>query len=841
MREPVKYGDYYLFERVAVGGMAEVFKGVSYGVEGFERLFAVKRVLPNISEDQEFIEMFIDEAKIAVQLTHANIGQIFELGKNEGAYFIAMEFVQGKDLRAIWDRARNRGQRLDIAMCCHIIKEVCEALEYAHSKKNERHESLNLVHRDVSPQNIIVSYDGEVKLIDFGIAKAAGKASKTQAGILKGKFGYMSPEQVRGKPIDRRSDLFSLAVVLYELLTLERCFQGESDFSTLEKVRNVDIRRPAAINRDIPPELERIVLRGLSRNPDDRYQSASELQDALQKFLYQSGSFYARKDLSGYMRRQFDRELRDEQHRMGEFRDYAGKHIPEARRANSGPASVDQPAEPSKPDLPALSWEEDELETAVWDRSPSQVMRGVEPERPMTPPRAAPAAPEPAFVQAGLGAAATPSPRLAKAGAARTPPPRAPQGPGPGAGPLPADLDLPRDQFRRRDTTRQRLAALLLVALLAVAAGVLAIRNFSAEAPTGTLVIDTKPVNVQLYLDGQRMHDGATPVKLAGLAPGEHRVKVVGAGYEAVEQLLTIAGGEERALSIELPPEKKITALTVETTPGGAKVYVDGKLIDRTPLRTEDVTAGKRQVRVEMPGYLPWSATVDVQPAVENKLPPVKLAPETVTVAFLPEPDDARITLTLPDGKKVTLDGAARYEVPNKGGVTIRVERSGYEPTDRALPQYFERRATEVVSLSARAEVPDPAPRAPVAVRPARRPDPAPVRRPPPREDPDPPDEDGPCRGEDCPPQDGAPIAADPEAPPPPPPAPKQNGFLKLMAKPPGRAFINGKDVGWTPLLKHPLPPGTHTVTLVREEPPTYRGTISVVIEEGETTFRKYP
>jgi serine/threonine protein kinase len=245
LRDPLKFGNYYLIERVNIGGMAEVFKGVSYGVEGFERLFAVKRVLPNISEDQEFIEMFIDEAKIAVQLNHANIGQIFELGNAENSYFIAMEFVQGKDLRALFDRVRKRNERIDIPMTCHIVKEVCEALEYAHNKKNERQEALNLVHRDVSPQNIIVSYDGEVKLIDFGIAKAAGKASKTQAGILKGKFGYMSPEQVRGRPIDRRSDIFSLGVVLFELLTLERCFQGESDFSTLEKVRNVDIRRPA--------------------------------------------------------------------------------------------------------------------------------------------------------------------------------------------------------------------------------------------------------------------------------------------------------------------------------------------------------------------------------------------------------------------------------------------------------------------------------------------------------------------------------------------------------------------------------------------------------------------
>ena len=171
MRDPVKFGDYYLFERIAVGGMAEVFKAVSYGVEGFERLCAIKRVLPNISEDQEFINMFIDEAKIAVRLAHANIGQVFELGNAEDSYFISMEFVPGRDTRGIFDRERKLGRRLDIPMCCHVVKEVCEALEYAHNKRGDDQEPLSIIHRDVSPQNILVSYDGEVKLIDFGSAK----------------------------------------------------------------------------------------------------------------------------------------------------------------------------------------------------------------------------------------------------------------------------------------------------------------------------------------------------------------------------------------------------------------------------------------------------------------------------------------------------------------------------------------------------------------------------------------------------------------------------------------------------------------------------------------------
>ena len=170
MRAPSKFDEYYLIERIAVGGMAEVFKGVSYGAEGFERLSAVKRVLPHIAEDKEFIEMFIDEAKIAAQLQHPNIGQVFHLGQSEGKYFIAMEFISGQDLRAIFDRARERGTPLDLGWCAYMVKEVCEALDYAHRKTNARQEPMHLIHRDVSPQNIIVSYDGGTKLIDFGIA-----------------------------------------------------------------------------------------------------------------------------------------------------------------------------------------------------------------------------------------------------------------------------------------------------------------------------------------------------------------------------------------------------------------------------------------------------------------------------------------------------------------------------------------------------------------------------------------------------------------------------------------------------------------------------------------------
>ncbi|MCE9573770.1 MAG: serine/threonine protein kinase, partial [Deltaproteobacteria bacterium] len=320
MKKPVPFGKYYLLERINVGGMAEVFRAKAFGVEGFERLVAVKRILPNIAEDKEFIKMFIDEAKIAVQLNHANIAQIFDLGVVDSSYYIALEHIHGRDLRNIFDRCRNGGEPMPIAQACFVSMKMCEGLDYAHNKRDQAGREINLVHRDVSPQNVLISFEGEVKIIDFGIAKAAGKGSKTQAGILKGKFGYMSPEQVRGLPIDRRSDIFSCGIVLYELLTGERLFVGESDFSTLEKVRNVEILPPSTYNRKIPDELERIVLKALAKDADDRYQNAIDLHDELQAFVYTAGEFYSRKDLASWMKRSFAKEIEEETAKLEQYR-----------------------------------------------------------------------------------------------------------------------------------------------------------------------------------------------------------------------------------------------------------------------------------------------------------------------------------------------------------------------------------------------------------------------------------------------------------------------------------------------------------------------------------------
>ena len=316
VRQPIPFGKYLLLDRISVGGMAEVFKAKSFGVEGFEKVIAIKRILPSMGEDRDFIKMFIDEAKIAGQLAHANVCQIFELGRSEGAHFIAMEYIWGRDLLQMQNRLKRLNQPMPINMACHIIAKVCEGLDYAHRKRDAMGRALKIVHRDCSPQNVLVSFEGEVKLIDFGIAKAASRSSRTMAGVLKGKFGYMSPEQVRGLPLDRRTDIFALGTILYESLAGARLFIGESDFSTLEKVRNVDITPPSSVNADVPSEVEAIVMRALSKDPEDRYQWASEMQADLITYLTRQDFVYTSKQLAKWIRSAFSEEHEHERSLM---------------------------------------------------------------------------------------------------------------------------------------------------------------------------------------------------------------------------------------------------------------------------------------------------------------------------------------------------------------------------------------------------------------------------------------------------------------------------------------------------------------------------------------------
>jgi serine/threonine protein kinase len=300
--------------------MAEVFKAKAFGVEGFERFLAIKRILPDMAEDDEFIQMFIDEAKIAVQLTHANICQILELGKIEDSHFIAMEYVWGKDLLQIIQRYRKQQQIMPLPLACFAVLKVSEGLDYAHRKCDPQGRPLGIIHRDISPQNVLVSYDGEVKLIDFGIAQARFRSAKTQAGVLKGKLSYMSPEQARGLPLDRRSDIFSLGILLYEMVTGRRLFHSDSELMTLEMVRSAEITAPSKINPALPPALDAVVLKALARLPDDRYQWANEMQEELVALLMSYEPVFTGADLATAMRSLFPEEMERERQMMEEYR-----------------------------------------------------------------------------------------------------------------------------------------------------------------------------------------------------------------------------------------------------------------------------------------------------------------------------------------------------------------------------------------------------------------------------------------------------------------------------------------------------------------------------------------
>ena len=300
------FGDYTLLDRIATGGMAEVWRARRRGVEGFQKTVAIKKILSHLTGSQDFIKMFIDEAKLAAQLSHNNIIQIYDLGKVGDDFFIAMEHVDGKDLRSILTAAQDSNRPIPMGLALLIVSAVAQALDYAHRKRDFDNRAMGLVHRDVSPQNVMISYEGAIKLCDFGIVKAVAKASTTQMGALKGKLQYMSPEQAWGKSVDARSDIFSLGSVLYEVLTGNQLFSGESEIGVLDAVRECQIGSPREIVPAIPEEVARIVLRALAKSPDERFQTAGELEHEIRAVLDNLRPTPSQKDLSAYLHTLFE-------------------------------------------------------------------------------------------------------------------------------------------------------------------------------------------------------------------------------------------------------------------------------------------------------------------------------------------------------------------------------------------------------------------------------------------------------------------------------------------------------------------------------------------------------
>jgi len=312
----IQFGKYLLLDKIASGGMAELYRAKIIGDEGFEKIVAVKKILPYLAFDQMLVTCFIDEAKLAALLQHPNIVQIYDFGRMANSYFIAMELLSGKDLRLTTNKAKKANMPISLETALHITGQICEGLDYAHKLCDFGGKRLGIIHRDISPPNILITYSGHIKIIDFGIAKARNNSKDTQVGIIKGKVAYMSPEQADGKVIDHRSDIFATGILLYEMLARRRMFSGDDTLQVLAQVRECRFEPPEKVIGCERPELFGILNRALAKRPDDRYGTSGEMAAEIENLLQRLSERPSSQSISHYMHRLFQEEVFTEERAM---------------------------------------------------------------------------------------------------------------------------------------------------------------------------------------------------------------------------------------------------------------------------------------------------------------------------------------------------------------------------------------------------------------------------------------------------------------------------------------------------------------------------------------------
>lgn len=440
---PVSFGKYELISRLAAGGMAEIFLARTKSIQGFEKYLVIKRILQHRTEDPEFVRMFLDEARVAATLDHPNIVQIYDVGHVENEYYIAMEYLRGHNVIEIVRAGAKLGYaKPPLEHVVSILTQVCAGLHYAHEKRDFEGRSLAIVHRDITPQNLVVSFDGSVKVVDFGIAKVATREVETLAGTLKGKIGYMSPEQCRGSDVDRRSDLFAVGIILYELTTGKRLYHERSDFDTLKKIIEGPVPSPREVLPFYPAFLNAIVVRCLQKDPDDRYQSARELHADLDAFARDNQLVTGTVPLSQYMERVYADELASRESTeaaglgAGTGTGSSASYLGEASRRSSAPLATPL-AEARRQHLARLLLQATVAVLLVllgggivWWQTRGTAPPPVVASRPLAPPAAAPPT------------VATPTPLPTPAAAALPPTPSAKTRPRPAAKPGDAHLTV---------------------------------------------------------------------------------------------------------------------------------------------------------------------------------------------------------------------------------------------------------------------------------------------------------------------------------------------------------------------------------------------------------------
>ena len=606
---PIIFKDYCLVERVSVGGMAEVYRGRSFRAPDAPGFFAIKRILPNLAEDRDFITMFIDEARLAIELNHPNVCQMYELGRIQDSFYIVMEFIAGRDLLAIQKHLRKLRRVMSPAQAAFIVSKICDGLDYAHRKTNAEGQSLSIVHRDISPQNVLVAFDGTVKVIDFGIARAATKTQQTQVGVLKGKFGYMSPEQVDTKELDQRSDVFAVGVLFWELLTARRLFHAESDYEVLDKVRAAKVQPPSERNPAVPPELDRIVLQALKRNRDERYTWASEMARDLRAWLDTVRPPYSQATLSSWMVGAFPEALQSERQKIVDFAIF---RTPEDVRRYNAQLDFHGSAPGEGVEVMDLTMASDEA-TRVFDPEAGAAAEVL---------AASDGDPSPTMVMDSFASSSSGGPSSSGPSTA----PRA----------IRSGLPLPRPR-PARNRALVALASLLVLGIVGLGLWILA----PAWAPKAELIVDVTPrQEAILYLDGVQI-EGSAPWTLP-MRPGPTQVRLVQPDHEPWSEALLLERGQVLRVHPELVPMRGGQAtLRLVLDPPDAQVFVNGEHVsgseagDRREVAL--VTGDPSVVEIYAPGHFVEELRLDLMNRVVEERS-VELRPAVGTIIVRSQP-----------------------------------------------------------------------------------------------------------------------------------------------------------------------------------------------------------
>jgi serine/threonine protein kinase len=569
-----RYGKFDLLGRIAYGGMAEIFLARELQDGRAGRFVVVKRVLPHVANDRTFVDMFTDEARLVMQLSHPNICHVYSYGREEGAPFISMEWVNGMPLSRVQRRAKSRGG-LSVPLALKIVAQVADALDHAHRAVDQSTgEPLGIVHRDVSPQNVMVSFDGVVKLLDFGIAKAASHSTRTEAGTIKGKFAYMAPEQCLGEPLDARADVFALGIVLLELLAGHHPFKKQTEFDTMRALVYEAAPAPSALAAGISPRLDAIVRQATAKRRDERFQSATEVGLALEQELARMGEVVTTARIGERMNELFREEIK-----AGPRLD-TRIQVPPAKEGTSE-AEVPQPV------LPSNATEQVAAMPAMPPATPGDATEVSVARARSAPPRAGWLLAA-LLVIGALVAALAVALRPAPTPPAPEPPAAAPEPPPIEAVPVPA-------------------------------------------VTTGTLFLDSTPPGARVTL-GDRGAVGTTPLELGLLDAGEWSVRLELEGHEPWDRTVVLGAGERVRLIGELTPSPRRPAaarerpveeardeapaappgrLSLNTRPW-SRVYLGGRLLGTTPLGDVEVPSGSARLRLVDRDGVEHSRTVSV-------------------------------------------------------------------------------------------------------------------------------------------------------------------------------------------------------------------------------------